>query len=44
MKTNVLQVLPPSLFCCSLCATITGHLPNPEMGGGITTPEIFVIM
>lgn len=25
MKTNVLRVLPPSLFCCSLCAIVTGR-------------------
>ena len=44
MKTNVLRVLPPSLFYGSLCKTAPGHpkyfanrsskADNPKMGGG----------
>ena len=44
MKTNVLRVLPPSLFYNSLCKAVTGHPQSRKKWGGVKTPEIFVIM
>lgn len=34
MKINVLRVLPPSLFCRSLCKTVTGQ-PQFRKSGGV---------
>lgn len=34
MKINVLRVLPPSLFCRSLCKTVTGQPQFRKSGGG----------
>lgn len=34
MKINVLRVLPPSLFCRSLCKTVTGQ-PQFRKNGGV---------
>lgn len=33
MKTNVLRVLPPSRFCCSLCVNVTERPQFRKTGG-----------
>lgn len=35
MKINVLRVLHPSLFCRSLCKTVTGQPQFRKSGGGV---------